>query len=170
MSLVEEQLKTNIKAIIIAQEHTSSLLSILPIEIIYLIIEKISDPKTFQSTNQTCKLFNQICRDPKIQNNAKEKMKRKIITKIFILTQEYFILPNGSKHGEFKSRYHNGQLRRHYFYKDNKLEGECKEWHRNGQLRRHYFYKDNKLEGKSIEWDRNGQLREHNKEIEEYFQ
>jgi len=168
------------------QEYSNSLLSIFPVEIFYLIIQQINDHKTFKSISQTCKLFNQICQEPKIQNNSKEKMRFKIIipeSSYSCFKKEYFILPNQWRHGEYKSWYNNGQLLQHYFckdgkregayknwysingqlreyyfYKDGKKEGECKSWHYNAQLRIHCFYKDDKLEGEYKEWDKYGRI------------
>jgi len=167
-------------------------LQILPTAIFYLIVKEINDPKTFKNVSISCKLFNNICNDTKVQKNAKDRMKKKIncegtIPTIYHLKfkEEYFILPNGTKHGECKVWYKNGQLMLHCFYQDNKYEGEYKtwwengflwqdclfenglsegeykQWHDNGQLHKHCFYLNDKMSGEYKSWHPNGQPYEH---------
>lgn len=61
--------------------------------------------------------------------------------------------------GEYKSMYKNGQLYRHCFYIDDKLNGECKVWHEDGNIWAHATYVDNNKHGKYIQWHDNGNIR-----------
>jgi len=55
----------------------SHILSTFPAELLFRIINQINDPKTFKNLSSSCKLFRQLCSDQSIQNNAKERMKKK---------------------------------------------------------------------------------------------
>jgi len=97
----------------------------------------------------------------------------------------YYILPNGSKHGEYKISSkpftENSFIRGQCFYRDGKIEGECrlwcderlwqqwfckndelegeyKRWWDDGRLFKQCFYKNGKKEGKRKEWRDNGKL------------
>jgi len=65
------------------------------------------------------------------------------------------------KEGEYKAWHENGNLYKHYFYKDGELDGECKMWHENGQLYKHYFYKDGELDGEIKQWFASGKFWSH---------
>ena len=75
--------------------------------------------------------------------------------------KEIYYTIDGKKEGECKRQYSNGQLKIHYFYKNDKLDGEYKQWWKTGKLAVHCFYKDGELDGEYKEWHRNGQLTEH---------
>jgi len=60
---------------------TISIFDILPIECIYNIVYQIYDPRTFKNISQSCKIFYSICAEPKTQNNAKDRMKKKFLMK-----------------------------------------------------------------------------------------
>jgi len=118
-----------------------SIFQILPIEIFYQIINLVSDQKTFNSISRSCKSLNFICNDSVVQKNFKQKIMKKICRQVnFSSRMEYFILPNGSKEGEYKSWNSDGQLLEQSFYKEGKFNGEYKLWHENGILKKHYFF------------------------------
>jgi antitoxin component YwqK of YwqJK toxin-antitoxin module len=71
---------------------------------------------------------------------------------------ELFELYEKNFNGEYKSWHENGQLSKHCFFKDDKLDGEYKEWYENEQLSKHCFYINNKLDGEYKKWHENRQL------------
>lgn len=139
-------------------------MNILPTELYYHIIKYINCPKTFKSISQTNSLLNSICNDSNIQKFMKNKFKRKIYG---IYNEEYFVLPNRIKHGEYKQRWLNDNMCINCFYIDGKRFGEYQRWNENGKQYINCHYINDKLCGEYKEWHYNGYLKIYCKNIED---
>jgi antitoxin component YwqK of YwqJK toxin-antitoxin module len=144
-----------------------------------IIFEFAPDAFSFRNISLTCRQFNTICMA--LQGKMKKKFSKLVKTEL----EEYYVLPNGKIHGEYKNWYEHGKLWEHAFYengerngefkimysdgqlfkhssyKNGKSNGECKQWHFNGQLSEHVFYENDKLNGEYKEWFPNGKLWKH---------
>ena len=142
------------------EDYTQKQFSIvyMPIEIIYKIVGYISDPNSFKNLSIVCKLFALICSNKIIQRNAKESMKKLRKIKNNLIQEEYFICPNGTKFGEYKSYYDDGNLEILCYYDEDKLNGEYKKWHPNKTLCKQCSYIDDKIEGNFNSWFNNGNI------------
>jgi antitoxin component YwqK of YwqJK toxin-antitoxin module len=133
----------------------------------YAIIKEIIDLKTNQKINEAQSMYDKNFKyyvDQKVVPNTFDTNLENVCSSgIHFFLDKYRaelyeqILTNG----EYKEWHENGQLIKHYFYKDDKFDGEYKDWHSNGQLYIHCFYKDGKLDGEYKEWHDNGQLIKH---------
>lgn len=134
----------------------------------------ITDAKTFKAISQTNSLINSICMSNNVQKLMKNKFKKKIIqTQEIKCLEEYFILPNGYKYGEFKQWNSDGILKTYCYYIDNNkhcsktisddptlldyLHGEFTSRHNNNNLWILCTYINNKLYGIYKTWYDNGQ-------------
>lgn len=125
--------------------------------------------------------------DKKRPESAKRRLSsliKKVETKQDIKYEiEYFILPNGKKHGKYISKcgrgkeaiveieYKDGkQIFRRVFYKtgeklsetnyvNGRKHGKYLKWYRNGNLHSEINYDDGKYHGKTKEWWKNGKPR-----------
>jgi antitoxin component YwqK of YwqJK toxin-antitoxin module len=125
----------------------------LPKELVDLIAKAVRDLKSWLNLRLTCKQCWASC--------SLEQYRVQFLVQIKLKRETYFRLPNGLRHGEFKTWHENGQLFQRSFYRDGKLEGKAEMWYRNGQLWVYSFFKDGKLEGEYKMWYKTGQLRWH---------
>ena len=86
------------------------------------------------------------------------QLKNKMVKKISYDDREYYVLPNGDKHGIYKSWYESGQLFCQTSYKNGQEDGEYKLWYDNGQLTCQGPYKKGMKEGEYKSWLPSGQL------------
>jgi len=68
---------------------------------------------------------------------------------------------DGELHGEWKQWYENGVLWNHRHYQNGELHGEAKSWDERGMLTSHGHYKDGKRHGEYRAWRKNSQLMSH---------
>ena len=67
----------------------------------------------------------------------------------YLFTDQQKALRNGLRFSgfyykcEYKQWHQSGNLYKHYFYKDGKIEGEYKDWYYNGNLKLHNFVRNN---------------------------
>jgi MORN repeat protein len=127
----------------------------LPKELVDLVAKAVFDLKSWLNLRLTCKWCWISC--------SLEQYRVQFLIQVKLATKCYSRLPNGLRHGEYKTWYSGGygQLYKLCFYKDDQLEGEYKRWYENGQLRGLCFDKDGQLEGESKSWYSNGQLWDH---------
>jgi len=59
--------------------------------------------------------------------------------------EEYWINDKGQCYGEYKSWWHDGRLREHFFYVNDEIHGERKWWYKSGQLVEHFFYANDEI-------------------------
>ena len=64
-----------------------------------------------------------------------------------------------NNHGEYRSRYVDGELVSWATFPEKNWHGEYKKWHKNGKLNIQTNYNNGKLDGKYEEWDENGDLK-----------
>jgi len=144
----------------------------LPIEILVIIFDSINDPKSFSNTAKTCSFLRDICKFPDVQRNAKNRftIKKKIKTYLKDTYFNYYVLPNGTKHGPYEVQLNprfalidlfsrfvifttDVPFRKQYFkistqFKEGKLDGHFKITNANGIPFLEGNYKDGKRHGK----------------------
>jgi len=132
----------------------SSIISLLPLEILYHIADQIPDPATFIAWNSVCKLFNEIIQNPKTQERAKSRLAKETTQTSAQGNKEvFYALPNKLKHGEFKCYYPNtsGDKADKLFFECSYIEdvrqGEYRQFSEEGNLVQTYIYKDDKYHG-----------------------
>jgi len=163
----------------------------LPVEILFRIALFCKYYKTLGNLLLVSKdLREYIEAYPKCKEKLKNQVCENVNKKIVNIYSSYYILPNGSKHGEYKTSLkpftENSFIKCQRFYKDGKKEGEWKKWYssderlseqgfyRNdtfegewkrwyidGQLWSKSFYKNGKFDGEYKSWGRDGKLRHH---------
>ena len=57
---------------------------------------------------------------------------------------EYWVNDKGQLHGEYKA-WHNGRLRRHCFFVNDRWHGEDKKWNNTGELFDHSYWSNDKI-------------------------
>jgi len=126
----------------------SSIISLVPLEILYHIADQIPDPQTFMAWNSVCKLFNEIIKNPKTQERAKTRLAKKTEQTNSQGNKEiYYALPNKLKHGEFKCLHTNGNVFFECNYVEDVRQGDYKQYSDDGKLVQTYIYKDDKYNG-----------------------
>ena len=125
----------------------------------YLFVNHLNDANTirkFVCLNRTCYEIGQ-----KYQEAKKTSVSRKIQKPHQYEIEEYYILPNGWKHGYYQY-YHitaKRQLIADAYYIDDKLDGIYREYYyENQRVCDQYEYKNGKKSGKCLRWWPDGQL------------
>lgn len=124
----------------------------LPPEIIAKILE--TGPETYCVLTQTCKKIYQIGK------YIEESLRRRWIRHVFDGFDEYYLLPNGKKHGPCIIWYDKERTRKRceFRYENGIIHGQYKEYYHNGRIREISFFNAGEFHGMRKMWYENGKL------------
>jgi antitoxin component YwqK of YwqJK toxin-antitoxin module len=90
-----------------------------------------------------------------VQRRLKKKFARLVVEEKYYCNLEYYVLPCGTKHGEFKKiKKFDNKLSMSCFYKKDKLNGEYKEYYADGEnIRFQTYYKNDEEHGEYKEYN-----------------
>lgn len=77
-----------------------------------------------------------------------------------VCIREYGVLPNGRRHGIYRTYYSDGAIRMVANYDDGKLDGMCVKYYESGAVSYEAFYVADALHGTCGYWDETGVLRD----------